>query len=136
MEQALLRKSFRFEAAHHLLHHKGQCARDHGHSYRLEVFLYGPIQEVVKNSPDSSEGMVMDFGDVSAVVKEHIITKLDHYDLNDVVPVPVTTAELVACWIRDTLLPHIPNLVAIRLWETEDGYAEVYVNGTDYKLLT
>jgi len=135
MEQALIRKAFKFESAHQLPHHRGQCARLHGHSYRLEVFVYGPIQEVVEDAPDSSEGMVMDFGDISAVVKEHIITRLDHYNLNDVVPVPVTTAELVACWIRDTLLPYVPNLFAIRLWETEDGYAEVYVGGANFKLL-
>jgi len=40
-----LKKQFLFEAAHHLPHvpagHK--CARVHGHSYRVEVVLRGPV---------------------------------------------------------------------------------------------
>ena len=39
-----IRKHFRFEAAHALPFHPGKCARMHGHSYRLEVAVRGPIR--------------------------------------------------------------------------------------------
>ena len=39
-----IRKRFRFEAAHTLPFHPGKCARMHGHSYRLEVAVSGPIR--------------------------------------------------------------------------------------------
>ncbi len=45
MKFAILTKTFHFEAAHHLPGHRGKCARLHGHSYRLEVTLRGPIKD-------------------------------------------------------------------------------------------
>ena len=66
MRYAIITKIFRFESAHHLPGHHGKCARPHGHSYRLEVTIHGPI----KHAPEESDyGMVMDFGDLSQIVK-------------------------------------------------------------------
>jgi 6-pyruvoyltetrahydropterin/6-carboxytetrahydropterin synthase len=124
MRAARLTKVFRFEAAHHLPGHRGQCARPHGHSYRLEVTLRGPI----KHAPgESDHGMVMDFADLSRIVKEAVIARLDHYDLNEVTQIQ-TTAENLAHWIWDTLVAAgLPDelLDRIRLWETESGYVEI-----------
>ena len=44
MNYAIITKTFRFESAHHLPGHSGKCARPHGHSYRLEVAVRGPIR--------------------------------------------------------------------------------------------
>ena len=54
-------KEIKFEAAHRLRHHLGACSNLHGHSYRLQVTLEGEIQR---------SGMVVDFGDVSRILKE------------------------------------------------------------------
>lgn len=124
MKSALITKRFSFEAAHHLPGHRGQCARPHGHSYRLEVTLRGPI----KDAPGASDhGMVMDFGDLSKLVREVVLVRLDHHDLNQVTGV-YTTAENLAHWIWEALLEaNLPEelLYRIRLWETEHSFIEV-----------
>lgn len=124
MRYALLTKVFRFEAAHHLPGHRGKCVRPHGHSYRLEVTLRGPI----KHTPgESDHGMVMDFGDLAQIVHEAAIAPLDHYDLNQVTGIH-TTAENLAHWIWDALVDAgLPDnlLYRIRLWETESCYVEI-----------
>ena len=57
-----LTKEYRFEAAHHLPNvppgHK--CARVHGHSYKVEVSVAGPV--------DPTTGWLIDFGAVGAQV--------------------------------------------------------------------
>lgn len=67
-----LSKEYRFEASHRLPKHKGQCARLHGHSWVFRVFVRGPIER--------ASGFVMDYGDISEIVKP-IIEKLDHRHL-------------------------------------------------------
>ncbi|HMA37755.1 MAG TPA: 6-carboxytetrahydropterin synthase QueD [Chloroflexia bacterium] len=124
MRSAILTKTFRFEAAHQLPGHLGKCARPHGHSYQLEVTLRGPIKDA-PGAPD--HGMVMDFGDLAALVKATVIERLDHYDLNEVTGLH-TTAENLAHWIWDTLVAAglaDALLYRIRLWETESGYVEI-----------
>jgi 6-pyruvoyltetrahydropterin/6-carboxytetrahydropterin synthase len=124
MRYALLSKTFTFDAAHYLPNHRGKCARPHGHTYTLEVTLRGPIQ----NAPGASDdGMVMDFGDLSSLVKEVIIARLDHYDLNEVTAIR-TTAENLVHWIWDALVAAgLPDtlLYRIRLWETPTSCAEI-----------
>lgn len=124
MRHAILSKTFTFDAAHHLPGHKGKCARPHGHTYTLEVALRGPI---IAAPGASDDGMVIDFGDISALVKEAVIARVDHYDLNEVTGIR-TTAENLAHWVWDTLLEAgVPDdlLHRIRLWETPTSYAEV-----------
>jgi 6-pyruvoyltetrahydropterin/6-carboxytetrahydropterin synthase len=124
MKYALLTKTFTFEAAHHLPGHQGKCARPHGHSYRLEVTVRGPI----KDAPGASDhGMVIDFGDLSHLVKEAVLARLDHYDLNEVTGLH-TTAETLAHWVWDAIVAAgLPDnvLYRIRLWETATGCVEV-----------
>jgi 6-pyruvoyltetrahydropterin/6-carboxytetrahydropterin synthase len=122
MYSAILTKTFRFEAAHHLPSHHGKCARLHGHSYKLEVAIRGPI----KNTPDRSDsGMVMDFEDLSRIVRNSVIERLDHRDLNEVTGIR-TTAENLAHWMWDALnTAGLPELYRIRLWETENSYVEI-----------
>lgn len=122
--QALLTKQFRFEAAHSLPGHHGKCARLHGHSYQLEVTLRGPI----KHAPGvTDDGMVMDFDDLSALVRQAVLERLDHQDLNEVTGIR-TTAENLAHWIWDALLQAgLPETLLYRicLWETALGRVEI-----------
>lgn len=103
-------RSYRFEAAHHLEWHPGKCSRQHGHSYRLEVTVEGPVDD---------RGVVVDFADVDAVVDHHVIDVLDHTDLNALVDNP--TAEVVAVWIGNALTRADLAWTSLRLWETERG---------------
>lgn len=125
MRYAILTKQFRFEAAHRLPNHAGKCARPHGHSYLLEVSVRGPVLPVRGHSDD---GMVIDLDAIKAVVQAAIIERLDHQDLNTILPEP-TTAECIAHWIWDALEAAAPEFAAllwrIRLWETSSGYVEI-----------
>ena len=124
MRYGIVTKIFHFESAHHLPGHRGKCAHLHGHSYRLEVTIRGPI----KDAPgESDHGMVMDFDDLSRTVKNSVIERLDHRDLNEVTGLQ-TTAENLAHWIWNELMNQgllQALLHRIRLWETESGYVEI-----------
>jgi 6-pyruvoyltetrahydropterin/6-carboxytetrahydropterin synthase len=106
-----IRKSFTFEAAHVLPNHPGKCSRLHGHSYRLDVALEGPLQET-----GPAAGMVEDFEVVSQIVEAAVIAELDHRSLNDLMDNP--TAERIAGWIWRRLAPQLPALVELTVWET------------------
>jgi 6-pyruvoyltetrahydropterin/6-carboxytetrahydropterin synthase len=123
-KQAIITKIFRFESAHILPDHNGKCSRLHGHSYKLEVSLRGKIKHA---SGESDNGMVLDFADLSRMVKEVIVDRLDHYNLNEVTRV-YTTAENLVHWMWDELVrAGFPELLLyrVRLWETETAYAEI-----------
>jgi 6-pyruvoyltetrahydropterin/6-carboxytetrahydropterin synthase len=61
-------KEFRFEAAHRIPWHEGDCRHLHGHSYHVTVALDG--------EPDE-RGMVIDFRHIKALLKD-LIGSLDH----------------------------------------------------------
>src|SRR5215469_16747057 len=70
---AIITREFTFEASHHLPGHQGKCRRPHGHSYRLQVSLRGPILDAPGQSND---GMVMDFEDLKQIVNTTILEYL------------------------------------------------------------
>jgi 6-pyruvoyltetrahydropterin/6-carboxytetrahydropterin synthase len=111
-----IRKHFRFEAAHVLPFHPGKCARLHGHSYRLEVAVRGPLQ-----SDGPARGMIEDFDVIKRVVRTQVVDALDHQNLNELIENP--TAEQIAMWIWRTLENELPGLDEIVLWETATSCA-------------
>ena len=117
-------RTFTFEAAHHLPNYKGKCSRPHGHGFKLEVEVSGRINE----KDVSEKGMIMDFGILKKMVNDYIIDQVDHTYLNDKMKNP--TAENTVMEIKGILSEHIAstdfhiNLERIRLYETENSYAE------------
>jgi 6-pyruvoyl-tetrahydropterin synthase len=63
--------------------------------------------------------MIMNLQDVKRLVRERIISRLDHQHLNDVGG-GLTTAENLLYWIADQLLGPLPadRLARLELWET------------------
>ena len=112
--RACVTRSFRFEAAHQLPWHDGACRNLHGHSYRLEVTVEGPIGE---------QGMVIDFADLKAAVNAKVIDRYDHRYLNDLLDNP--TAELLATEIWKAVEAADLAVCRIRLWETPDSFVEL-----------
>ncbi|PSR05948.1 MAG: hypothetical protein BRD49_03025, partial [Bacteroidetes bacterium SW_10_40_5] len=55
----------------------GKCANPnwHGHNFILYV--------TVKGKPDPTTGMVMDFTRLGNIMKERVVNKLDHKNLNE-----------------------------------------------------
>lgn len=107
-------KEFRFEASHRLPHHDGKCNRLHGHSWRLTVCVGG--DRLASDGP--KRGMLMDYGDITAVVKP-IVDGLDHSHLNDTIDNP--TSEAVAEHVFGLIsgaLPPCCRLVWVEIGET------------------
>ena len=104
-------KAFTLESAHRLPNvppgHK--CARVHGHSFRVEIHVSGPL--------DAHLGWVMDFAEVKAAF-EPLFQQLDHHYLNDVPGLENPTSEHLARWIWLRLKPGLPQLSAVVVHET------------------
>src|SRR5207249_755283 len=107
-------RSFTFEAAHQLPWHPGACRNLHGHGYRLEVTVEGPVAE---------QGIVVDFADIAAVVEREVVARYDHRYLNDLLENP--TAELLAQDVWKRVEAAGLGVSRIRLWETPDSWVEV-----------
>jgi 6-pyruvoyltetrahydropterin/6-carboxytetrahydropterin synthase len=104
-------KQYTFEAAHRLPNvpadHK--CARLHGHSFALSVFVKGPVKDPV--------GWVIDFADISIIVNP-VIARLDHNYLNEIPGLENPTSENIAIWIWRQLKPSLPILSKLIVKET------------------
>lgn len=112
--KAELVTTFRFDAAHALPNappgHK--CAAMHGHSYRVDVHVAGPV--------DPHAGWVMDFGDIKQIVRP-LIDQLDHQDLAKVPGLTNSTSENLAKWFWDRLKSRLPQLVAVVIHESDSA---------------
>ena len=119
-------KIFKFDAAHFLPEHSGKCAELHGHTYRLEVTVARKAGGLVADG--SSAGMVIDFGDLKAIVQREIIEKVDHKMLNEVFPFRTTAENMVVYFhevLEQQLVPLGVEVLKLRLWETQTSFAEV-----------
>lgn len=106
-----LTKSFRFEAAHHLprVPEGHKCRRLHGHSYRVDVTVRGPV--------DPDTGFLLDYADITEAF-EPLRKRLDHYYLNEVEGLDNPTSEILARWLWERLQPRLPQLHKIVVRET------------------
>ena len=104
-------KEFTFEAAHRLPNvepgHK--CGRLHGHSFRVEVHVSGPMGQ--------STGWVLDFADIKVAFKP-LLDRLDHNYLNEIEGLENPTSEVLAVWIWDRLKPSLDSLAMVVVRET------------------
>lgn len=104
-------KEFTFESAHRLPHvpegHK--CGRLHGHSFRVALYLKGPV--------DPHTGWIRDFSEIKALFKP-TYERLDHNYLNDIPGLENPTSENLARWIWDAMKPLIPELSRVHVHET------------------
>lgn len=83
-------KKLEFSAAHQLnLSRESKCESLHGHNFKVVAYL--------RSEALNEDGMVFDF----THVKKFVRNKLDHKNLNDIIPQP--TAELIAKYICDGL---------------------------------
>ncbi len=101
-----------FSAAHSVL---GEPL--HGHNYKLCVGVTGEL----------NNGIIVDFRELKAMIRQEILSELDHTYLNELISNP--TAENIANYIWSKLNPILMRyhlkLVELKLWEDEDSWVEL-----------
>ena len=107
----ILRVEFLFDAAHRLPYYEGPCFHTHGHNYKLVVLVEGQV--------DPKTGIAIDFVKVKELVSEHILGRVHHNDLNQILDNP--TAENVVTWMWKELEPHLKGMKELQLFETNDS---------------
>ena len=94
----------------------GACANEnwHGHNFDLTV--------TVKGIPDSDTGFVIDLKVLSSIIKDKVISKLDHKNLN--LDVDFMRGKMASC----------ENLV-IEIWKQLEPSVNAYPNARLHRLL-
>jgi 6-pyruvoyltetrahydropterin/6-carboxytetrahydropterin synthase len=139
-------RKLEFDAGHRIPDHRSQCRNLHGHRYTLELTLTG---EVIETPGAADNGMVMDFSEIKAIAKAHIVDVWDHAFLvyegdravrdflatlpghKTVVLDRVPTVENLVKIVFDILAPHYHGhfghalaLTHVRLYETPNCWAD------------
>ena len=96
-------KEFTCEAAHRLPNvpdgHK--CARLHGHSFEVTIFVEAPVDEHAR--------WVMDLADIKTALNP-LLHQVDHYCLNEVEGLDNPTSENLAQWFSRRPKSELPEL--------------------------
>ncbi|MBE9115296.1 6-carboxytetrahydropterin synthase QueD [Lusitaniella coriacea LEGE 07157] len=115
MEEWLIYKEFRFEAAHRLPNYQGKCSRLHGHSWIGRVYVRG--EKLIESG--SQQGMIIDYGEIEKYIEPLRDRYLDHYYLNETTGLPNPTSEAIAKWVFERLeVVGLPGLYAVEIQET------------------
>ena len=102
-----LTKRLEISAAHRLtLSYDSKCTNTHGHHWIITVHC--------RAAELNADGMVTDF----THIKNTVMDRLDHANLNDVLPFN-PTAENIARWICD----NVPNCYRVDVQESEGNIA-------------
>ncbi len=83
--------------------------RVHGHTYTLRLHLNAPLDQVL--------GWTIDFGDVKEIFTP-VFLRLDHQPLHELAGVEDSDAASLVRWIKEQVLPGLPLLDRIDLFET------------------
>ena len=146
-----IRRWVETDTGHRVPNHKSKCRHLHGHRYRWEAEIEG---DVVTDPGVSDEGMLMDFGDISAILTREIHDVVDHAFVvysgdgdaiqalqvmgsthRTVVVDFIPTAENLARWAFQKIEPLIQSsygnklrLVAMHVRETPKSWASWRIN--------
>lgn len=129
----------RFNAAHRLYKKEwsdeqnfevfGKCSYPNWHGHNYELFI------TIKGEPKPETGFVMNLKTLSIIVKQRIIEKLDHKNLNidvDFLQGKITSAENIAIgiWneIENDIKKHNCELHCVKVVETENNSVEYFGN--------
>lgn len=109
----------------------GVCANEyyHGHNFELTV--------IVKGTPDEDTGCVVDLKKLSQLIRQEVIAKLDHKNINlevDFMQGKIPSCENLVMAIWEILAPKIEEIAydknarlhCIRLVETPNNFVEYY----------
>jgi len=125
-----------FNAAHKLYNPKwsrerneevfGVCANENWHGHNFDLYV------TIKGEPDEETGFLMDVKKLKAIIRERVIKKVDHKNLNldvDFLKGKMCSTENLATGIWNELKPHLPENVTlhcVKLYETPRIYVEYF----------
>jgi 6-pyruvoyltetrahydropterin/6-carboxytetrahydropterin synthase len=105
----------------------GKCANKNWHGHNFELFV------TVKGEVNADTGFVVNLKDLSKIIKEKVIDKLDHKNLNldvDFMKDKMASTEVLAIAIWEELEVNIMQLGAtlhcIKVQETENNFVEYF----------
>lgn len=75
MIKMLICRTIEIDMGHRIPNHKSKCRNLHGHRYKIEVCV---DDKIITRKGDSSEGMVIDYGDLKEILLDEIDKKYDH----------------------------------------------------------
>lgn len=127
----------RFNAAHKLYRKEwsdeknkevfGKCSNPNWHGHNYELFI------TIKGEPNLETGFVVDLKQLSVLVNEKVIDKIDHKNLNLDVPFmkgKLASTEILAIAIWDELIDDVSKLNcelhSIKIIETENNSVEYF----------
>lgn len=139
----VIMRRIKFCAGHRLYKHGGKCEHFHGHNYVADFFVTGEAQDSV--------GRVVDFAELKTRCKGWLDEHWDHSflisDADDnarqalqmVKPsrffeLPYNpTAENMAKYLLEEVCPNVlegtgGRAIRVRIWETDESYAEAIVD--------
>jgi 6-pyruvoyltetrahydropterin/6-carboxytetrahydropterin synthase len=111
----------------------GNCSNPnwHGHNYSLWVTVKGDV--------GANTGFSVNLKTLSLIIKQNIIEKLDHRNINievDFMKGKLASTENLAIGIWETLQPHVQELgielYRVKLQETENNYVEYFGNNPNH----
>lgn len=137
-------KEVTFDSAHMLSNYSGKCQNLHGHTYKLQVTVEGPIA-----AEGNEECMVVDFNNLKRVINS-ITEYFDHaiifsdtvyrgeaenallewaetYGMNYIIlPDAKSTSEYIASYIAACIESAYPTKkISVKVWETPTSFTEV-----------
>ena len=116
----LFNKNWTFEKNQAVL---GKCNNPnfHGHNYKIEVWVTGPI--------DPDTGYVIDLGELKTIIKNEVEDRFDHKNLNEdteefknLIPTAENISSVIWQLLKNALPQHLG--LRIRLYETERNIVE------------
>lgn len=105
----------------------GKCANENWHGHNYDLFV------TVEGTPHPDTGYVIDLKDLSKLLKEKVVERLDHKNINMDVPFmegKLASTENLALAIWDQIELEIPKmgdcrLHSLKLYETERNFVEL-----------
>jgi 6-pyruvoyltetrahydropterin/6-carboxytetrahydropterin synthase len=104
----------------------GMCANDNWHGHNFDLYI------TIKGEPDPGTGFLMDVKKLSKLIKDRVIEKVDHKNLNmdvEFLKGKMCSTENLAIGIWNELKPHLPENVrlhCVKLYETPRIYVEYF----------
>jgi 6-pyruvoyltetrahydropterin/6-carboxytetrahydropterin synthase len=108
-----------FSSAHHLLNYKGECENQHGHNWKVEVFVQGEYLD--------TSGILVDFKILKKELNE-VVGYLDHKDINTLPEFKGVSpsSEMLAKFVFEKMTERKFTISKVSVWETPNACASFW----------